>query len=208
MAPASQPRNALYGQTIALGIAQLFTYIPEASLPLWVRVPLATACSIASMTRLGITHPPAGAAALIISSGGFDWMILPLMLLGNVIALITATFFNNLSDKRQYPTYLKFGISDLIKGLLPFFCCCFFLDSRGEDSEDDDDNVLPVDGDEEDKPLNGFDLSVNAVMSNMNKDESEDKRDLSTKVSIHLETAPLSEEASMATSTMPDDPDV
>jgi CBS-domain-containing membrane protein len=118
MAPASQPRNAIYGQTLAISIALVFSYIPETALPLWVRVPLATATAIASLTRLGITHPPASAAALIISSGGYDWIVLPLVLFGNAIAIITATLINNISDKRQYPTFLHFGLSpSLVKAL-------------------------------------------------------------------------------------------
>jgi CBS-domain-containing membrane protein len=117
MAPASQPRNAICGQALAISIALVFAYIPETALPLWVRVPLATATAIASLTRLGITHPPAGAAALIISSGGYDWVVLPLLLLGNAIAIITATLINNISDKRQYPTFLHFGLSPLVKAL-------------------------------------------------------------------------------------------
>jgi CBS-domain-containing membrane protein len=117
MAPASQPRNAIYGPTLAISIAMAFTYIPETTLPLWVRVPLATATAIASLTKLGITHPPAGAATVIISSGGYDWIVLPLILLGNVIAIITATLINNMSDKRQYPTFWHFGLSPLVKAL-------------------------------------------------------------------------------------------
>ena len=145
MAPASQPRNALYGQTLAVTIALAYSYIPESAMPLWVRVPLATATAIACMTRLGITHPPAGAAALILSgSTQYDWMILPLMLLGNVLAIIMATFINNLSEKRQYPTYLKFGgalafASHYICFWTQFWyqllCCCFCGASSGEEEQ-------------------------------------------------------------------------
>ena len=110
MAPASQPRNAVYGQTVAVCVALAFTHIPDNILAPCVRVPLATASVIALMTRLGITHPPAGAAAVLISSSSaghnnsFDWMILPLLLLGNIIAFGTGTIVNNFSSKRQYPT--------------------------------------------------------------------------------------------------------
>lgn len=37
------------------------------------------------------------------------------MLLGNVIAISTAIFINNLNEKKQYPMYYKF-VSDKTKG--------------------------------------------------------------------------------------------
>ena len=114
--PASQPRNVIYGQTIAICIAMVFDYIPDYILTDYVSVPLATSSVIALMARLGISHPPAGASALLISSISanqddcLDWTILPLLLLGNVIAILTATLINNLSDKREYPTSWSFRL--------------------------------------------------------------------------------------------------
>ncbi|EJK71817.1 hypothetical protein THAOC_06706 [Thalassiosira oceanica] len=65
---------------------------------------------------MGITHPPAGAAAAIFASNdNFDGVFFGLMLLGNVIAISTAIFINNLNDKKQYPMYYKF-VSDKTKG--------------------------------------------------------------------------------------------
>lgn len=112
-APASQPRNALYGQAIAISIALIVNLFFPSS---WVRVPFTTALAIATMCKMGITHPPAGAAAAIFASNdNFDGVFFGLMLLGNVIAISTAIFINNLNDKKQYPMYYKF-VSDKTKG--------------------------------------------------------------------------------------------
>ena len=109
MAPASQPRNILFGQVTAICISMSFSRIPIWIMPIWIRSSLATAVSIATISKMGIIHPPAGATALIISSNKFDWMVLPIMLLGNIVAIIVATLVNNVSDKRQYPTFLHLG---------------------------------------------------------------------------------------------------
>lgn len=67
---------------------------------------LGTALAVATMTRLGITHPPAGAAALIFTGNEkLGWGNMLFMLVGTVLAVLSATFVNNWSDKRQYPSY-------------------------------------------------------------------------------------------------------
>ena len=105
----------MYGLGLAVTIALLFAYIPESRVPLWVRVPFATATAITALVRLGITHPPAGAAALIVSSGGYSWMDLPLIVLAGIISIAIATLVNNVSERRQYPTYYRFfGGSKLV----------------------------------------------------------------------------------------------
>lgn len=105
-APASQPRNAILGQTISLCVALGITYT---GLDSTMRQALATALAIMLMARLGITHPPAGAAALIFSGGGYDWAHFGIMLAGNVLAIFLASIFNNANQKRQYPTFWGFG---------------------------------------------------------------------------------------------------
>jgi len=107
-APASQPRNAIVGQLLSLVIAQSIGQIDE--MEVWLRQSLATALAIGTMVKLGITHPPAGAAALLFSSGRFVWDQVWIMLFANVVAILAATLFNNLHDKRQYPTFWGFGI--------------------------------------------------------------------------------------------------
>jgi len=100
-APASQPPNAILGQAISLAIAIGIASID--GLELWLRQSLATALAITAMVKLGLTHPPAGAAALIFAGGNNSWGNLVMMLVGNCIAIITATLINNFNTKRQYP---------------------------------------------------------------------------------------------------------
>mmetsp|Transcript_28467 Transcript_28467/g.42079 ORF Transcript_28467/g.42079 Transcript_28467/m.42079 type:complete len:590 (+) Transcript_28467:189-1958(+) len=122
-APASQPRNALFGQSVSISIAVLMgmcdTFLPD-----WFRIPFAVSLAIATMSKLGITHPPAGASAVIFStmkidSKGYYFLLL---LMGNVLAISLATLVNNLSEKRQYPIYWEFGVDSLIQGLKDHLC--------------------------------------------------------------------------------------
>lgn len=102
-APASQPRNAIVGQAISLTISICVGYADI--LTVWMRQSLATSLAIAAMVKLGVTHPPAGAAALLYASGSYGWGNMLFMLIGNVIAIGAATLINNWSDTRQYPSY-------------------------------------------------------------------------------------------------------
>jgi CBS-domain-containing membrane protein len=106
-APASQPRNVILGQTVSLAISLAVSYID--SMEIWMRQSLATALAVTCMVKLGITHPPAGASALIFSSGLLDWTHMLMMIVGNVIAILAATLINNISNKRQYPMYWGAG---------------------------------------------------------------------------------------------------
>ena len=78
-----------------------------------MRVALAPALAIGAMARMGLTHPPAGAAAVIFSAGGampesVGWMFLVLpLLVGNTICILVATAWNNLKTTRQYPSYWR-----------------------------------------------------------------------------------------------------
>ena len=47
---------------------------------------------------------PAGASAMIFSSGSYTLGQVGIMLFGTVFAVVLATFFNNMDSKRQYPT--------------------------------------------------------------------------------------------------------
>ncbi|KAL9182580.1 hypothetical protein ACHAXT_013232 [Thalassiosira profunda] len=106
-APASQPRNAILGQAVSISIALLLNY--TRTLSVVVKRSLGTALSIMLMARLGVTHPPAGAAALIYTGGGYDWVHMGISLAGNVVAILFAVVINDLNVKRQYPTSWGFG---------------------------------------------------------------------------------------------------
>ena len=102
-APAAQPRNVFYG-TICCGVTGLcFSYID--ALPHWLRLALGGSVAVTLMAKLGVTHPPAGALAVIYATGDYHWGNLPLTLLANVIAVGVAIVVNNLNEKRQYPQY-------------------------------------------------------------------------------------------------------
>ena len=74
-----------------------------------VRKALATALAIMCMARLGVTHPPAGAAALLFAGGQYSWGHMGIMLAGNILAILSATVINDMNVKRQYPTFWGFG---------------------------------------------------------------------------------------------------
>jgi len=114
-APASQPRNAIVGQVLGLLIAH---GVGQAdSLEPWLKQTLATSLAIGAMVKFGVTHPPAGAAALLFSNGSRTWQQIGMMILGNIIAILCATFFNNLNDKRQYPTF--WGLRSIHDAMFP-----------------------------------------------------------------------------------------
>jgi CBS-domain-containing membrane protein len=110
-APASQPRNVVLGQVVAGAVSMSFTYIPESMLPVWIRRAVAPAFAIAAMVKLGIPHPPAGAHAVIYASGDFGFTFYFLSVLASALSIVPATLVNNMSTKRQYPTY--WGYCDL-----------------------------------------------------------------------------------------------
>ena len=114
-APASQPRNAVMGQAVAGAVSLAFTYIPERILATWLRRAVGPALGIASMVKLGFVHPPAGAHAVIYASGSYSFVFYGLVVLSTVISVIPATLVNNMSRKRQYPTY--WGIPKWIQKL-------------------------------------------------------------------------------------------
>ena len=113
--PLAQPRNAIGGGILSAGISVLFYYVSGpaflGALPTWIAAALAPATAIALSQRFGVLHPPAGAAALIFITGGpkitdLGWMYLVLPLtVGNIICVLMATAFNNLSRNRQYPLF-------------------------------------------------------------------------------------------------------
>ena len=101
-APASQPRNALVGQGISMSIAIGISKLP---IEAWVQQSLATSLAVTCMVKLGITHPPAGAAALLFATGNHGWYSALACLVGNVLAVGAATLINDINLERQYPTF-------------------------------------------------------------------------------------------------------
>jgi CBS-domain-containing membrane protein len=71
----------------------------------WMRQALGTSLAVATMAKLGVTHPPAGAEALLFASGDYGWGNMLFVLVGNIIAIGAATVINNFSEYRQYPIF-------------------------------------------------------------------------------------------------------
>lgn len=115
-APASQPRNSLFGIILSVSVSiivtEAFNYFDIFAK--WVVIAVATSFSIFLMQITGFVHPPAGAAALVFSSRsrGFDrsFVNLGLFLVADVLSIIIAMVINNMSDKKQYPIYWRLNI--------------------------------------------------------------------------------------------------
>jgi hypothetical protein len=106
-APASQPRSAIAGQIVSITISLAISYAGD-NMSIWMKQALATSLAVAAMAKMGVIHPPAGAEALLFSSGDFGWGNMLFVLVANVIAIGAATVINNFSDYRQYPTFWSF----------------------------------------------------------------------------------------------------
>ena len=122
-APASpfcQPRNVIGGHVIACVTALCFDYLTEPKsrfgefevIPQSVSTALVTSLVIAISAKLGLTHPPAAACALIYISAPADslikalgWRYFAPVMLGNMIQLIFALLVNNAVFFRSYPVY-------------------------------------------------------------------------------------------------------
>jgi CBS-domain-containing membrane protein len=103
-APASQPRNAIFGQVISMSIGIGIGSIPGLEDPS-IPQSLAVALSVGAMAKLGLTHPPAGATAVLFATGFLGGSHMLAVLIGTVVAIALATLLSNWSNKRQYPSY-------------------------------------------------------------------------------------------------------
>ena len=67
---------------------------------------LALATAIAVMIATRTVHPPAGSNPLIVFLLGADWdyLVFP-SLMGSIILVLVAIFYNNLHKNRAYPQY-------------------------------------------------------------------------------------------------------
>jgi len=118
--PAAQPRNSVCGMVVAASLAiffktVIFKKIP--GFPVLCRVPFASSFAIAVTLKLGLTHPPAGAVAVLFSTDddfADDWVALGLLCFGYVEAILLALVFVNLSESRTFPMYW---------GFVPTNCC-------------------------------------------------------------------------------------
>eukprot|EP00928_Gymnodinium_smaydae_P031384 TRINITY_DN23045_c0_g2_i1.p1 TRINITY_DN23045_c0_g2~~TRINITY_DN23045_c0_g2_i1.p1 ORF type:complete len:530 (+),score=73.08 TRINITY_DN23045_c0_g2_i1:43-1632(+) len=108
-APASQPRNGILGQTMAMLVSILLKMATSSVMDPWWVPPLATALAIGLNAKAGVIHPPAGASAFLFAANpALSFLSMGLVLAGYVLSIALATLLNNLNDKRQYPMYWKF----------------------------------------------------------------------------------------------------
>jgi len=113
-APASQPRNALFGQVISMGIPLLCKYIPVVGdYGVWLLPAFSISLTVAVMVAAGTIHPPGAASAFLVAFGNFNWSHLGLILVAYVICIMMSCLINNWFDQRQYPIYwgLTYGTS-------------------------------------------------------------------------------------------------
>ena len=113
-APAAQPRNSLYGFALSLLITLLCKLVlfELGGVPQWIAAAIGVSLAIGGMSKAGIVHPPAGAAALVfatsINSIEKDFVLAGILLCADLAAIFMATLINNLSETRQYPMYWSF----------------------------------------------------------------------------------------------------
>ena len=101
--PFSQPRNVILGHFLSTFIGLAFLHILGNE---YWSMALALATAIAVMIATRTVHPPAGSNPLIVFllAANWDYLIFP-SLIGSVILVLVAIFYNNLHKNRAYPQY-------------------------------------------------------------------------------------------------------
>jgi CBS-domain-containing membrane protein len=101
--PFSQPRNVILGHFLSTFIGLAFLHILGNE---WWSMALALGSAIAVMIASRTVHPPAGSNPLIVFLLGANWdyLIFP-SLMGSIILVLFALFYNNLQKNRTYPQY-------------------------------------------------------------------------------------------------------
>lgn len=101
--PFSQPRNVVAGHVLSSLVGLIFITVIGAH---WWSVALAVGTAIAVMQLTRTVHPPAGSNPVIVmlTAPGWDFLLTP-TLLGAMILVLVAVFFNNLPKERAYPKY-------------------------------------------------------------------------------------------------------
>jgi len=101
--PFSQPRNVILGHFLSTLIGLAFLHILGNE---YWSMALALATAIAVMIATRTVHPPAGSNPLIVFLLGANWdyLIFP-SLMGSIILVLVAIFYNNLHKNRAYPEY-------------------------------------------------------------------------------------------------------
>lgn len=102
-APLSQPRNIIGGHIVSTCIGLLLLHLFGNGI--WV-IALSVGLAIGGMMLTKTTHPPAGADPIVVIAGGYSWgFLISPVLIGAILIALLALIFNNLDQKRAYPTF-------------------------------------------------------------------------------------------------------
>ncbi len=101
--PFAQPRNVIGGHFVSTLVGLIFLKFVG---PEWWSMALALATALTCMQLFRVPHPPAGSNPLIVFlvSANWEFLFMP-TLLGAILLVGIALFYNNLSKERSYPTY-------------------------------------------------------------------------------------------------------
>ena len=101
--PFAQPRNVIIGHFVTTLIGLIFYNLVSQD---WWSMALALAFAIAAMQLLRVPHPPAGSNPFIVFLLGANWEYLWMpTLIGAILIVVVALFYNNISKDRSYPKY-------------------------------------------------------------------------------------------------------
>ena len=101
--PFAQPRNVIFGHSLTTLIGLFFYHLVGSD---WWSMAIALAIAIAAMQYLRVPHPPAGSNPFIVFLLGSQWEFLWMpTLIGSILIVLVALFYNNLSNDRSYPKY-------------------------------------------------------------------------------------------------------
>ncbi len=101
--PFAQPRNVIGGHFVSTLSGLVFLHFVG---PDWWSMALSLATALSLMQLMKVPHPPAGSNPFIVFMTGANWEFLfTPTLLGAILLVIIALFYNNLSTDRHYPKY-------------------------------------------------------------------------------------------------------
>jgi CBS-domain-containing membrane protein len=99
--PLSQPANVLGGHTVAAAISLIVDHLAPRG-PLVLAVTVGAVIALLGLIRL--THPPAGATALVVMLSHPDWSFLfTPVIAGSLVLVLTAVLVHRLPPRLIYP---------------------------------------------------------------------------------------------------------
>lgn len=99
----AQPRNVIGGHFVSTLVGLIFLHFIG---PDWWSMALSLATALSLMQLLNVPHPPAGSNPVIVFLVGANWdFLFSPTLIGALLLIVVALFYNNLSKERSYPKY-------------------------------------------------------------------------------------------------------